>query len=137
MNNSVNTRVLMLKTQLRLTDVAFCQKVDISTGTLHRVKNGDSISPKTLRLIAENTGISEKWLIDGVGELDVSELISSENVSVNWKDEAYTRLQEEVLFLRNLVNKMAGNAAANFPNAFDLVGFSNFEKAVESVSLAA
>lgn len=119
MKNTVNERILMLKTELNLPDIDFCSSAGISVGTLHKIKKGDSISKRTLANIAHHLQVDMNWLVEGIGEMKVEPV--QQQVSTTWKDKAFStqekyidHLKEEVAFLRTILTNMSGKAAANF-----------------------
>jgi transcriptional regulator with XRE-family HTH domain len=69
MKATINERILMLKTQLGLSNLEFCHAANISNGTLHNVQNGENVSPKTIKTIIESLNLNKEWLINGKGEI--------------------------------------------------------------------
>lgn len=72
MENSVKSRIDMLKNELKLNDIEFCTKANISTATLFRLKRGEEMSNKVIRSICEAFGVSHEWLLNGEGEMNVT-----------------------------------------------------------------
>lgn len=149
MKTTVNDRVMMLKTALKLTDLEFCNMIGFSTGTLQRIRKGEKISKKAIYLIQMKTNVNDKWLISGEGEMfnpqtepKSVESVSPNNSSVStWKDEAFEALKDQrdelkkqVHFLQTLISKQMGMEGANFNSAFNLVALLNDKKCVESVN---
>ncbi len=120
MGNAVNERVIQLKKESGLSDNNFSSKVGISSGTLNRIKQGEDVSTKTITLICDSLGVNRKWLEYGIGD----QMIEGHSISVPpiesvWKDEAYRRLQDEVLYLREMLKLAMQGAKANFQTVSD------------------
>lgn len=146
METTINNRVLEIKEYLKLTDIAFCTKAGFSTGTLFRIKKGEEISSKIIDTIVENFGVSREWLLHGVGELELSEIVRVEEASAseNWKAKAFEairskneHLEKEVLFLRQLLTSLTSNSGSvNFQNDFSNAALLH-EKCAKIVRVAA
>lgn len=115
MENTVNSRVLLLKKELGLSNNEFCLQSKISTSTLYSIQSGVDMKSKTITAIAEAFNINKDWLINGKGKM-LNEKIKE--ISANpWKDALISELKEEVTYYRELLKMMAGNKAANFLKA--------------------
>ena len=125
MEGSINERIIQLKNHLKLTDIEFCNKCGISTGTLQRIKTGNEVSSKTIDSITK-LGASREWLINNKGEMllpgQVQVTESRENV---WRDALVSELKDEINFLRNALKLALGSKEANFPN--DIIGAGLFQ----------
>jgi predicted RNase H-like nuclease (RuvC/YqgF family) len=69
MKNQVNQRILEVKDALDLSEREFCSVTEMSTGTLHRIKNDLGISGKTLNSIIVKLNLNREWLKNGSGEM--------------------------------------------------------------------
>lgn len=147
MENTVNSRVLMLKKHLKLTDVNFCHKAGFSTGTLFRIRKDEAVSSKVIDQIVENFGVDREWLLHGKGELkiDQSVRVSEDGSKQSWSARAYEamkskndHLEQEVKYLREMLKQTISQmGAANFPNDIDPAGLFIKEKSVDIVRAAA
>jgi transcriptional regulator with XRE-family HTH domain len=129
MESQVNERVIVLKTQLRLTDIEFCSRAGISTGTLHRIKNGTELSSKVIQLLTSSLNVNKEWLLHGTGEMFLpGQNTAAESQSDNvWKDEAYQSLKEEVKYLREML-RLAMSGTKSFPSDIIGAGLLQMEK---------
>ncbi len=136
MLKQVNQRVLVLKSEMRLTDIDFCNKCGLSIGTLHRIKNDVEISNKMIVSISQGLNVSKEWLLTGEGEMFLSQ-VNEETLGMNpWKDALISELKGEVEFLRKLLLNVTGQSVANFNDAFGLAA-TLLESSSESVRVAA
>lgn len=123
METSVNKRILMLKTQLSLTDIEFCGRASISTGTLYKIKNEDEISQRVLNSISNAFGANKEWLESGRGKMFLEKQMPALSQEVPWKDEAYQQLKAERDRLWTLLQHyMSGKA--NFHKASNGTGLN-------------
>lgn len=104
METTVNERVMLLQKQLNLTDIEFSVKSEISTGTLFRIKKGETVSSKVLKSISEGTQTELHWLKTGKGKtmMEVIEPVTE----TPWKDEAYIRLKADMDYLKEQYSKV-------------------------------
>lgn len=114
MEQSVNARVLMLKTQLGLTDIEFCGRSSISTGTFNKIKNEEEVSQRVLNSIIAGLNVNREWLLYGKGKM-LKELQGSFDPA---RDTLYKDLKEEINFYRELLKQVAGGKA-NFLRTFN------------------
>lgn len=135
MENAVNERIILLKNKLNLSDIEFCAKAEISTGTLQKIKSNGTISAKIINAISIAFNVSRIWLTDGTGEMfePVKEAFHGTNP---WKDALIEEMKSEIEFLKQLLLNLSGKASANFNDAFDLASLLN-QKSIESVRVAA
>ncbi len=147
MENTVNTRILMLKKHLKLTDIRFCDKAGFSTGTLFRIKKGEEISSKIIDQIVNNFGVEREWLLHGKGEFELHESVRVEESGnkSSWSARAYDamkskndHLEQEVQYLREMLKTTISQIGhANFLNDIDYAGLFIKEKSVDIVRAAA
>jgi transcriptional regulator with XRE-family HTH domain len=78
MKDTINERILMLKTESGLGNLDFCHKAKISHGTLNNIQKGENVSEKTIHSISEGLGISKEWIRTGKGEKKLSVPVSAE-----------------------------------------------------------
>jgi len=123
MENTVNSRVLLLKKELGLSNNEFCMQAKISTSTLYSIQNGVDMKSKTITAIAEAFNINKDWLLNGKGKMLNEKNKETTNVDP-WKDalvsqvkEENNRLQKEVERLWQMVSHFTGGAKPNFLNA--------------------
>ena len=143
MKSTVNERVKLLRTHLNLSQQQFANRFGRTTASVSRIENGES-TPRmsTLNEIISTFGVNKDWLLNGEGEMEISEKQKTSKES--WKDKAYEEaskraehLEMEVQFLRDMLTNITSKlGAANFNSAFGLVGLLN-EKTIESVRPAA
>lgn len=125
MEKSVNQRVMMLKSQLNLTNNEFCLRAEISTATLYSIQSGTQMKQKTIKTIAEAFNVNKEWLLTGKGQMfndPKTETITSVDP---WRDalvqqvkEENVRLVEEVKWLRQMVSQFTNGLKPNFRNLF-------------------
>jgi transcriptional regulator with XRE-family HTH domain len=129
MENNVNQRVKLLRKTLGISQEKFANELELSLISVNRMEKGSEVSLKTVKKIVEKFGISEKWLSEGIGELEVN-LPIKEEVYVNpYKDALVRELKEEVDFLRQLLKNITGTSQsvrANFND--DTVPALNFNE---------
>ncbi len=115
MGNTVNTRVIMLKNELRLTDIDFCHRTQISTATLHRIKQGDNVTPKIINSIVSALNVSREWLVNGTGTMFTPEpppAIATRSIT----DKAIELLEEQLKKKDEQINTLlAVLSKLNFP----------------------
>ena len=128
MEQSVNERVKMLRSHLAISQQDFATRLKKTTTTISRLESGLA-NPRisTLKLICQEFGVSKEWLIDGIGELEITDPRPVEK-QASWKEKAFEvmekqneHLSKEVLFLRSLLTNITGQTSANFDTAFNLV----------------
>jgi transcriptional regulator with XRE-family HTH domain len=144
MEQTVNERVKLLRSTLKLSQNEFAAKTGMSAPGLWKLEAGES-KPRTSTLVAicSAFGVSKEWLLHGKGELEILEPGAQPEKS-SWKEKAYEaiekradHLEKEVEFLRKLLINVTGSPDANFLNAFDLAGLLPGQKVVKSVRAAA
>lgn len=101
MKNTVNERVVMLKTDLKMNAAEFCHASGIASSTLANIQNGKPISAKTLKTISEKLSVSYEWLETGNGKAFIERKSNSD--ASPWKDEAYQVLKDQVEFLKEII----------------------------------
>ena len=101
MKQTVNERVIMLKTDLKMTSAEFCHAAGIASSTFANIQNGKPISVKTLRTISEKLSVSHEWLETGNGKAFVERKSNADQSP--WKDEAYQVLKDQVEFLKEII----------------------------------
>lgn len=143
MGSTVNERILMLRSHLKLSQNDFANKIGLSSVGVWRIEKGE-VAPRkgTLYTIAETFGVSKEWLVTGEGEMSF-ETMPEKVSSGSWSEKAFDavkaqndHLEKEVQFLRQLLLNVTGQAVANFNDAFNLASLLD-QKCVESVRVAA
>lgn len=109
---TVNTRILMLKTKLELGQTEFCNKTGMSSATYHNIKNDGEVRKSTARNIALSLNANPNWILTGEGEMFLEQTEQSSNP---WKDALVSqvkseneRLQKEVERLWGMIDKFSG-----------------------------
>ncbi len=127
METTVNSRVQLLKTELRLNTMEFCAKAKISNGTFYNINNGENVNQKTLNSIIECLNVNPDWLMHGNGKM-FNEAPKHTGVGVGiknpWQDETYNNLQREnsrlvdqLKFYQDMVGKFMSGIKPNFHKA--------------------
>ena len=122
--DTVNSRVMLLKTKLKLTQNEFCFKAKISSGTLHNIRKGGIVSDKMQESICEGLNVNPKWLENGEGEIFLP-AIETQNEQFNpWKDALVNQMKEENLTLRQQIDKLTNivmnlSGKVNFINSLE------------------
>lgn len=128
MKTTVNERVKSLREHLGLNQNEFANGIETTITSISRIENGFT-APRssTLHKIIKAYGIDKDWLVNGIGELKVIAPSSKvEETQILWKDEAYSALKEEIIYLREML-KMAITSKTGNPNflkASDVAGVS-------------
>ncbi|MBX3165615.1 MAG: hypothetical protein KF900_14155 [Bacteroidetes bacterium] len=132
MENTVNSRVFLLKNKLGLTDVQFCGRSNISTFTLNKIKNNEKTTPKIYDAIVNAFNVNREWLLNGTGEmfkpvpLEVAHKLGEEaifeNALIKQLSSENNRLQKEVERLWGILGNYlpAKQASANFKKLINL-----------------
>lgn len=122
MENTVNSRVLLLKTHLGLGNNEFAIKANISTTTVWNIQNGGEINPKTIRNISEALNVNKEWLLTGKGKMfnDPKETILA-MVENPYKDalvaelkQQNERLTKQNEWFQSLINQLTAGLKPNF-----------------------
>jgi len=124
MENTVNERVLMLKTHFNLNNLEFCTKADISIGSMSNIQNGGNLSSKLLRNICEAFNANKDWLLTGKGKMFNESKTNAGGAENPYKDalvaelkQANERLIEQNKWFQQLVNQLTGGLKPNFRKA--------------------
>ena len=74
MYNTVNERIKMLRKTLKLSQIEFANKIDSTQPSIYRWEKGE-ISPRksALKKMCRIYGVSEKWLLEGIGDLKIED----------------------------------------------------------------
>lgn len=131
MKTTVNERVTMIRTSLKLSQSEFASKAGLTQVGVWGIES-DGAAPRktTLEKIINAFNVNREWLLHGTGEMFLPGQ-SAESIPVSesvWKDEAYQALKEEVKYLREML-KLAMTGTKSFPN--DIIGaglINSFEK---------
>jgi transcriptional regulator with XRE-family HTH domain len=100
---NVNERVEILRKRMGLTQQQFADLCRLTNTTIHRLeKGGNEPQQSTLSSIITGTGVNDKWLLEGEGELTFVKKAEKPESDSPWRDEAYANLkQEKEYFKRN------------------------------------
>lgn len=92
MKQSVNERVKLLRTSLRLTQVEFAQELNVSASTIAKIETGEKPSIAVLDAIINKYSVPDDWIINGKGEMTFTKPTQPKNDP--WKEEAYQTLKD-------------------------------------------
>ena len=118
MKSTVNSRVKLLRTSLRLTQNEFAAELGISPSTISKIEMGENPSPGTIDAIISTYSVPDDWLTDGKGDLKYSRPSGQKFDPAT--DTLYKELKEQITFYRNLLTQMAGGKS--FRTALDRTG---------------
>lgn len=133
---TVNSRILRLKTLLDLGQNEFCSAAKISTATFHSIKNEIDIRPRTVRNICEALGANQDWVFKGEGE-PFTEKTATSPVGNPWESETYKaqlNLIEEIRGERDRLIKQLDFYTGIFANIAK--GEVNFLKLINKTTLS-
>lgn len=91
MKTTVNSRVKLLRTSLRLTQNEFAAELGISPSLVSKMEAGEKPSPGTLDAIINTYSVPEAWLIEGKGDFKFEK-----KKEQGWKDEAWLLAKEQI-----------------------------------------
>lgn len=127
MEKGVNQRIIMLKKELGLTDIQFCGRADISTFTLHKIKNNEEVSQKIVFSIAGAFEANKDWLLNGKGKMfnePPKDLAAGEKSTL---EKAFDELKEQLRKKDDQIDQLMG-MLANFPKPLNYTGPLKFVK---------
>lgn len=127
MKDTINNRIMLLKTDSGLTNLEFCHAANISHGTLNNIQNGENVSPKTIKAICDALHVNKDWLMTGKGEKHNTTPKAEQNEAQNpWRDalvsqikDENNRLQKEVERLWQMVSHYTSGVKPDFLNALE------------------
>jgi transcriptional regulator with XRE-family HTH domain len=124
METTLNQRLKMLRTKLNLSQNEFALKIGASLMTVSRWENGAPIPQKNLYRINQEFGVSNEWLLNGVGVMEIKETETSpaENKVIQVLQSQINHLENEVSFYREILLNLSHKVAANFKPAFGSAG---------------
>lgn len=126
MQNALNERIKELRSFLELSQNDFASKIGVSAVGVWKMEQGESKPRKTtLNAIITQFGVSEDWLINGVGEFSVNvptEQPKATNKTVEVLESKVEHLEKEIVFYRDLLMSLSHKVAVNFNDAFGLAG---------------
>lgn len=146
METTVNSRIQVLKSELRLNTMDFCAKAKISNGTFHNIKIGENVNQRTLNNIIENLNVNPDWLINGKGKMfaDAPKMEANGSVIDPWKDalvmqvkEENSRLVEQVRWLQQMVSQFTNGVKPNFLKATDAANMFMFPNQSQLIKIRA
>ena len=103
-------RLKVLREHLKKTQAEFYAITGVTITT--QSTPGD-LSRKTIEKVLATTGVNEEWFVDGIGEMKITPVAKVESNTGFWKDEAYTKLEQQVAFLQGLVTQLASGKGGN------------------------
>jgi len=105
MENPVNSRVLLLKKELGLSNSEFCLQAKISSSTLYSIQNGVDMQSKTINAICTAFNANKAWLLTGEGIKFKED--KGDSVSVDpWRDALVSQLAEENTYLKSKYDQL-------------------------------
>src|SRR5690554_1994937 len=105
---TLSERVLELRELNKLTQQEFATRVGLTQVSIWKIESGEANPRKsTLKAICKAFNVSENWLINGIGEMD---LIPKEKTPDfdPWKDALVSQLKDENTFLKEQIRTMRG-----------------------------
>lgn len=121
MKQTVNERVKLLRSSLKLSQIEFAIEIGVSASLLSKIEAGEKPSQHTVDLICEKYSVPETWLNEGKGEMAFKKPVTKEPTSDPYKDVLYKELKEQIAFYRDLLKQMAGGKP-NFHKALNYTG---------------
>ncbi len=107
MKNTVNTRVKLLRTSLRLTQNEFASELGISSSLVSKLEAGEKPSAGTLDTIIQKYQVPESWILEGKGEMKYTKP-TKETLTDPWRDVALKEVANERDNLRKEVQNLWG-----------------------------
>lgn len=119
MKQTVNERVKLLRTSLRLTQAEFASDLKISSSLVSKIEQGEEPSSSTIDAIINVFQVDEDWILHGKGELRYTKPVKREFDPAT--DTLYKEMKAQIIFYQNLLTQMAGGKAS-FPLALNKTG---------------
>jgi len=105
MKQTVNERVRLLRTSLRLNQVDFANALKISPSLISKIERGDEMSMATLDTIIKTYHVPEEWLVRGSGTISYRE--PEPEVQFNpAADILYNEMKDQILFMRETIKSL-------------------------------
>jgi len=105
MKQTVNERVRLLRTSLRLNQVDFANALKISPSLISKIERGDEMSMATLDTIIKTYHVPEEWLVTGSGTMSYRE--PEPEVQFNpAADILYNEMKDQILFMRETIKSL-------------------------------
>lgn len=129
MENTVNERLKLLRSELKLSQSELAAKLGMSSTGIWKIETeGAKPRSSTLSAIAREFNVSLEWLMYGTGEMFSAPKTEAQPQS--WKDAAFEAMREQIEILKNqnrfmqelIIQKLGVNF--NFGVA-DLVGITD------------
>lgn len=114
MKQSVNERVKLLRSSLKLTQVEFSNELQISPSSIAKIEAGEKPSISILDAMIEKFRVPEEWLLHGKGEMTYIKPVKAEFDPAT--DTLYNELKEQITFLRETIKALTNKQQANFRN---------------------
>jgi len=106
MKQTVNERVRLLRTSLRLNQVDFANALKISPSLISKIERGDEMSMATLDSIIKTFHVPEEWLVTGSGTMSYRE--PEPEVQFNpAADILYNEMKDQILFMRETIKSLS------------------------------
>ena len=94
---NINERIKILRKNLKLTQVDFGEKIGLKKSASSYLEQKDApVTPRVVQLICTNFNVSEKWLVDGTGEM----YTSTEDGVIQQLVKEYSLTPEQEIFAR-------------------------------------
>ncbi len=131
MENTVNSRVLLLKTHLNLNRSEFSNKANISLSTFDNISTGHNIYPKTINAISQAFNANRDWLLTGHGDMFVEPKHTAVGFGTEnpYKDALVAELKSQVEYLKEMLKMTMGGKNPNFRKAIEYANMFMFPNA--------
>lgn len=94
---TINARIKELRKQLGFNQTVFGEKIGIKVSQASYIeKDGNTVTQRIIQLICTNFNVSEKWLVDGTGEM----YTSTEDGVIQQLVKEYSLTPEQEIFAR-------------------------------------
>lgn len=121
MENTVNSRILLLKSELGFTTMDFCSKAKISSGTFQNIRINENVNQRTLNLIIENLNVNRDWLMHGKGKMfnEAKHTAVGMGAENPYKDALVAELKSQVEYLKEMLKMAIAGKNPNFLKALE------------------
>lgn len=95
---TINDRIKELRKKLGFTQIEFAEKIGLKKSAASWIeKNGSNVTTQNIQLICNAFNVSERWLVEGTGEM----FTNAEEQLLNKMVKAYNMSAEELAFVRH------------------------------------
>ena len=93
---TINERIKIIRENEKLTQTTFGGKIGLKKSAVSQMEKGASVNPRVIQLICTNFNVSEKWLVEGTGEM----YTSTEDGVIQQLVKEYSLTPEQEIFAR-------------------------------------